>query len=66
VFSQTSARRPFDLANCIWEISRLRRAKAAIINLAFENALCEVLSSDWDDARVWARGHFIAWFLPCR
>jgi hypothetical protein len=31
------------LANCIWEISRLRRAKAAIINLAFKDALSGVL-----------------------
>jgi len=32
-----------DLANLIWEISRLRRAKAAIINLAFKDALSGVL-----------------------
>jgi hypothetical protein len=32
-----------DLAICVWEILRLRRAKAALINLAFRDALFEIL-----------------------
>jgi hypothetical protein len=38
-----------DIAALVWEILRFRRSKAAIINLAFREALTEVITQLWRD-----------------
>jgi hypothetical protein len=57
-----------NLVNCVWEILRLRRAQAAIINMAVEDAIFEILyrlngkpspdSPKYLDARIRSVGWF--------